>query len=125
MQADLSSVGGSAQGQLYNPIFQEVDIQTGRLLSEWRGLDHIPISDSYLPVGDPFDYLHINSIAIDSDGNLLVSARHTWAIYKIDRQTGEVIWQLGGKNNNFAVEDRATVWMAAAVRRTEVVRRRR
>ena len=101
---DLSAVGGSATGQLYNPIFQEVDIRTGRLLLEWRGLDHVPLTDSYLPVAEPFDYLHINSIAVDSDGNLLVSGRHTWAIYKVDRRTGQVIWRLGGKSSDFDVD---------------------
>ena len=33
-----------------------------------------------------FDYFHVNSIDVDADGNLLVSARNTWAVYKIDRR---------------------------------------
>ena len=58
-------------------MFQEVDIASGRVLLEWRSLDHIPISDSYWPVGSDWDYVHLNSIAVDTDGNLLVSvAQH-------------------------------------------------
>jgi hypothetical protein len=106
---DLTAVGGPRDGQVYSPIFQEVDVRTGRLLLEWRGLDHVPLTDSYLPVAEPFDYLHINSIAVDGDGNLLVSARHTWSVYKLNRRTGEVMWRLGGKSNDFQV-DRAAAF---------------
>ncbi len=105
--ADLSSVGGPRNGQVYESIIQEVDVGTGRLLSEWRSLDHIPVSDSNLPLGEPYDYLHINSIDIAPDGNLLVSARHTWALYKLDRRTGRVIWRLGGKRSDFQVGNQA------------------
>jgi hypothetical protein len=38
---------------------------------------------------------------VDHDGNLLVSARKTFAVYKVDRKTGEVIWRLGGKMSDF------------------------
>jgi hypothetical protein len=98
---DLSALGGSRNGRVQESIFQEVDIRTGRLLLEWRSLDHVPVTDSYNQLTDPFDYLHINSIDIAPDGHLLVSGRHTWALYKVDRHTGEVIWRLGGKRSDY------------------------
>jgi hypothetical protein len=101
--ADMSSVGGPRDGHVYESIMQEVDIRSGRLLLEWRSLEHIPISESYLPRADPYDYLHLNSIDIAPDGNLLVSGRHTWAVYKLERRTGRVIWRLGGKRSDFRV----------------------
>jgi hypothetical protein len=101
VDADLSSVGGPKAGRLIDSLFQEVDLRTGRLLLEWRGRDHISVSESYLPLGDPWDYLHLNSIDVLPDGNLLVSARHTFALYKLDRKTGDVIWRLGGKRSDF------------------------
>ena len=107
VQTDLSSAGGPAQGRVLDSIFQEVDLRTGRLLLEWRGLDHIPVEDSYLPFKEPFEYLHINSIEVLPDGNLLVSGRHTWALYKLDRRTGEVIWRLGGKHSDFTFSPEA------------------
>src|SRR2546423_8671141 len=70
---------------------------------EWRSLDHVPIPETYRKPADPFDYLHANSIDIAADGNLLVSGRHTWSVYKLDRHTGEVIWRLGGKRSDFAM----------------------
>ena len=48
-----------------------------------------------------FDYFHVNSIELAGDGDLIVSARNTWAIYKISRRTGEVLWRLGGKKSDF------------------------
>jgi hypothetical protein len=107
VSADLSSIGGPRQGTVLESVFQEVDVRTGRLLSEWHGLDHISVSESYLPYKEPYEYLHINSIQVLPDGNLLVSARHTWALYKLDRQTGDVIWRLGGKHSDFAVPSNA------------------
>jgi hypothetical protein len=105
--ADLSEVGGPRQGRLLESAIQEVDLRTGRLLMEWRSLEHIPISESYRTLEDPYDYLHVNSIDIAPDGNLLVSARHAWAVYKLHRRTGEVIWRLGGKRSDFAIGEGA------------------
>lgn len=107
LQADLSSIGGPRRGMLLDSVFQEVDVRTGELLLEWKGLDHIPVSDSYKPFKEPYEYLHINSIQVLPDGNLLVSARHAWALYKLDRRTGQVIWRLAGKNSDFSVPPQA------------------
>jgi hypothetical protein len=101
--ADLSSVGGPRQGHLYDSIIQEIDIRTGRLIMEWRGRDHVALSESYASRWSGFDFLHANSVDLTSDGHLLVSARHTWAIYKVHRRTGRVLWRLGGKRSNFYV----------------------
>lgn len=101
VQADLSSIGGPRNSQVRESIIQEVDIATGRLLFEWRSLQHIPVSASREPMGEPYDYLHVNSVQELPDGNLLVSARHTWAVYKLERRTGKVIWALGGKQSQF------------------------
>ena len=75
------------------------------MLFEWRSLDHVAIEESHAPISTdtPFDYFHVNSIELDADGNYLVSARNTWAIYKIDRGSGNVIWRLGGKKSDFAM----------------------
>jgi hypothetical protein len=51
----------------------------------------------------PFDFFHINSINLDPDGTLLVSARNTWAVYELDPRTGEIVWRLGGKRSSFAM----------------------
>jgi len=85
--------------------FQEVDIRTGRVLFEWHSVGHVQLTESYyrLPRNpdQTYDYFHINAIAIDHDGNYLVSARNTHTIYKIDRRNGNIMWRLGGKRTDF------------------------
>jgi hypothetical protein len=98
---DLSSIGGPAAHPTLDSIVQEVDVKTGKVLFEWHSLDHVGIADSYSPVLTPFDYFHINSVDVDLDGNLLVSARNTWGVYKLDRRSGEVIWTLGGRSSDW------------------------
>jgi hypothetical protein len=74
------------------------------VLFEWHALDHIPLSYSYISthahsyVYDPY---HANSIAVDHDGNLILSMRNTSAIYKLNRATGKIMWELGGKHPSF------------------------
>ena len=77
------------------------------MLFEWHSLGNIELSESYLPVpgspAEPYDYVHPNSVALDADGNIWLSARHTWTVYKIDHETGAMYWRLGGKRNNFDI----------------------
>jgi hypothetical protein len=107
---DLRAVGGSAKGTIQDAMFQEIDLASGKLLMEWHSLDHIALDESYfIPINAKnWDYVHLNSIAVDTDQNLLVSARNTHAIYKLDRSSGEIIWRLGGKRSTFAIEPAAT-----------------
>jgi hypothetical protein len=97
-------------GQLIDDMLvQEIDIATGRLLWEWRASDHIAPDESVepLPEEGPWDYLHFNSIALDHDGDLLLSARHTDTVYKVDRQSGQIVWRLGGERSDFELPDEA------------------
>ena len=100
--ADLSSVGGPADGTLLEGVVQEVDVATGKLLFEWHSHDHVGLDESYLPnVAGAWDYFHLNSIDLLADGNYLISARHTSTVYKLDRATGDIVWRLGGKKSDF------------------------
>ncbi len=102
---DLSPFGGPQDGAVWQGVVQELDIETGEVLFEWHSLDHVRLEETYAELAkEPrpsIDYFHINSIDVDHDRNLLVSARNTSAVYKIDRRTGEVIWRLGGKWSDF------------------------
>lgn len=107
--ADLTSFGGPEHGWLLDSIFQEVDIDSGELIFEWRASDHITIDSTMRSSLDTdegksptsgFDYFHINSIDKDHLGNYIISARHTHQILCISPQ-GETLWVLGGKYNVF------------------------
>jgi hypothetical protein len=102
---NLSAVGGPASASVSNNIIEEVDIATGQVLWRWGSLGHVPVTASYelVPTSGPYDYFHLNSIQQLPGGNLLVSARDTSAVYLIDKQTGNIIWTLGGKQSSFTV----------------------
>ena len=91
--------------QVMDAEVQEIDIATGLVLFDWHAIDHIPPSESSKwgskQPGHILDPYHLNSISLDRDGNLLVSARNTSAIYKINRVTGQIMWRLGGKKSSF------------------------
>ena len=106
VHTDLFSAGGPQAGVALEGIVQELDIETGEVLFEWHSLDHVGLDETYAtPSEDHYpgsvDYFHINSIDVDHDNNLLVSARGTSAVYKIDHKSGEVKWRLGGKKSDF------------------------
>ena len=124
---DLSSVGGPKKGYVLEGIVQEVSLATGRVLFEWHSATHVSPAESYEPLGPktglykaPYDYFHINSIAVDTDGNLLVSARHTHAVYKIRRSDGAILWRLGGKQSDFTLGPGAAfAWQHDARRQSD------
>ncbi len=109
---DASSVRGPKDAIVLDSVVQEIDVKTGLPLFQWDSLDHVPLSDSYQPlptsVGQPYDYFHINSIQLDRGGDLIVSGRNTWAAYKIDARTGQILWTLGGKHSSFKLSHQAT-----------------
>ena len=121
--ADLSAVGSPEAGAVWDGIAQEIDIETGEVLFEWHSLDHVGVEESYIhPPDDPayiYDYFHINSIDVDHDENLLVSARNTWTVYKIDRESGRVLWRLGGKKSDFEMGEGTRTALQHDARRHE------
>src|SRR5919206_435898 len=103
---DLGAVGGPGNGFALDSILQEVDIATGRVLFEWHSLGNVALTESYLTKGPknsktPYDYFHINSVEPGPNDTLIVSARHTHAVYEISKRTGQIVWRLGGKRSDF------------------------
>jgi hypothetical protein len=106
VHTDLRSIGGPANGTVFDCVIQLVDIRTGKVLWEWHSLGHVPVRDSYThnPNSlDIYDYFHLNSIQQLPNGDLLISARNTSALYEISRRTGRVIWTMGGKHSDFTM----------------------
>ncbi len=116
IDCDLSSVGGASNAAVADTLFQEIDLETGLVMYEWHSLDHVPLADSYASARQasrtkPFDFFHINAVDIEQDGELLIDARNTWAAYDVDRRSGQVHWELGGKQSSFALGPGArTAW---------------
>ena len=104
VRRDLRRYGGHAHSAVLDNVVQEVDIKTGRVLFNWSAAGRISPRDSQVrppKTSGGWDAYHINSVSEDSDGNLLLTARHMSAVYKIDRHSGRVIWKLGGKHSAF------------------------
>ena len=72
-------------------IIQEVDAE-GNVIFQWRSWDYYDVADSYEDLTKrKFDAIHVNSIELDLDGNIVVSARALSEITKISRSTGEML----------------------------------
>jgi Arylsulfotransferase (ASST) len=103
--ADLSSIGGPSDQAVLNGVVQEIDIATGQVLWQWNSAEHVPYSSSEQPLpsspSTPWDWFHINAIHLNTNGDLLVDARNTWAAYDVDPASGNVNWTLGGKDSSF------------------------
>jgi len=105
---DMSQLvtGGNTAAEIEETVIQEFD-PDNNLLNEWRTEDLFSILDGNDQ--SPFvnfteasiDYAHLNGIGVYSDTSFVVSTRHMDEITNIDRRTGEIIWRLGGKNNDF------------------------
>lgn len=106
VRCNISHYRGPANGAVADTVLQEIDLKTGLVRYEWHALDHVSMSDSYVPMESngtlrsPWDWFHINVVA-ERAGRLLVDSRNTWAAYFLDPRTGQVVWRLGGKKSSF------------------------
>lgn len=108
VSTDLSSVNGPSDGWVYDCLFQEVDVATGKLVFEWRATEHYRINETLAPRGsagrtkdDLFDFFHLNSVDKDHEGNYYISSRYMCSIACIG-PSGDILWKLGGRSNDFA-----------------------
>ena len=105
---DMSQIipKGRPDATVVGLIVQELD-RNKNVVFQWRSWDHFQITDAIgVPLSGFFiDYVHGNSLDADSLGNILLSSRHLSEVTKIDRQTGDILWRLGGKNNQFRFVD--------------------
>ena len=111
---DLTPYGGPQNGYVQDFAIQEIDLNTNKLLFFWDALEHIPLSASYEPISNAtstnniWDAYHLNSIGLtDCVDDIIVSSRSTWTIYRINKPTKNIIWQLGGKQSSFTIESGA------------------
>lgn len=97
---DLSALGLGSSANINDCVIEELDPQ-GQIVWRWRASDHIsPAESLHQPLGAA-DIYHCNSIDIDNaSGHVLLSSRHTDAVYLIEKTTGKIIWKMGGNPQN-------------------------
>lgn len=105
--ADLRRFGGPKRAAIASAEVQEVD-PDGKVLWRWNSRGHISLRETGRwwrnVLSNPrrrlhreiFDPVHINSIEPRGAGEVVISTRHTDAVYGIDRASGEIRWKLGG-----------------------------
>ncbi len=107
-RANLRRFGGPARAAVVSAEIEELDPR-GRVLWRWRSRRHIDLDEtgrwwrnvlsnakSGLRALPTFDPVHVNSIEPRGADEVVISTRHTDAVYGIERSTGEVAWKLGG-----------------------------
>ena len=109
-QMDVSKyvVGGYPNALIAGAVIQELDAERN-VIFQWRSWDHFTIPTYFPPTAftnpaakNPvIDAFHINSEVMDTDGNLLIS-NFGMDVWKINRQTGQIMWRLGGPANQFS-----------------------
>lgn len=106
-------------------VIQEV--KNGELVWEWNstnypelyGMTLKPFADYYNLNYQWDDYIHMNSIDVDNDGNYILSMRSLSSIVKIDSTSGEILWILGGKGDQFNLTNHQKLSMQHYARRTK------
>ncbi|MDR3637872.1 MAG: arylsulfotransferase family protein [Isosphaeraceae bacterium] len=105
VRANLTPYGGVKNGAFVDPEVQEINLRTGKLVFAWNMDQHVPLSECIVPAptsaNQIWDAYHMNAIDEGPNGELLLSARNTWALYEISNPAvpggGQVLWQLAGK----------------------------
>ena len=103
---DMSQIvaGGDTAALVIGSVIQEFDISKN-LVFQWRTADFYNITDANIDLTrHRIRYSHVNAIEEDYDGNIMISSRHQSEVTKIDRDTGLIIWRMGGNNNEFTLE---------------------
>lgn len=104
---DLSDRGGTVDEPVIWTVIQHLDAD-GVLLAEFRTSEHFSLDDIDPDVIDgsvAVNMTHGNAIDFDTDGGLLLSWRSLNEITKVDVESDEVVWRLGGRANQFLIDD--------------------
>jgi arylsulfate sulfotransferase len=91
---DLSSVGGKVKDTVCADGIIIID-RNGKQLWKWSVFDVLdPLKEKDI-LKKKKDWVHANSLNYDKDGNFIISFYNTGQIWKVDAQSGKVIWKLG------------------------------
>jgi hypothetical protein len=95
--------GGNTNAQVIGFTLQRLDAARN-VVFEWRSWDHFQFTDAVSQISltaGIIDWVHGNSMDEYPDGSILVSFRHLCEITKINGTTGDIVWRMGGENNQF------------------------
>lgn len=93
--------GGQPDALVSGGVIQELDSDRN-VIFQWRSWDHYSFAEyewGRRSRGAIVSAFHLNAISIDTDGHILLGSPSF--SMKINRQTGEVMWMLGGDDSEF------------------------
>ncbi|GAO42150.1 hypothetical protein FPE01S_01_11630 [Flavihumibacter petaseus NBRC 106054] len=91
---NLSKRGGGKADTVKTDGILVMD-RSGKTLWHWTIFDVLdPLQDPAI-AKEKSDWMHANSLQVDKDGNYLLSFYNNGQIWKIDAQSGKVIWKFG------------------------------
>jgi hypothetical protein len=107
---DLTGMPGGTSGDtIADGVIQEVDA-SGSETWRWDMSDYFNPADSTFPLNfdqsqpppagvagfpDAWDVFHINAFDREPDGDYVVTVRHMDGVFRVDRDTGDVLWTVG------------------------------
>lgn len=110
---DLRAVGGGQADTVNGDGILILDRQ-GKKVWQWSVFDVVdPLKDPKL-LKTRRDWMHANSLNFDKDGNFIVSFYNNGQIWKVDAQTGKVLWKFG-KGGTFVLPAECNFTQAHAV----------
>ncbi len=125
---DVSALGAGypTSANVVDCWLQEINAQ-GAVVWEWHSEDRIGVAETVVQKDAPalvlatdyagnavqpavYDLIHANSVDVveDGTGDIIVSARHMDAVFRVSRATGKIVWKLGGS----APADPATIHLS-------------
>jgi arylsulfate sulfotransferase len=110
---DLSGIGGSKSDTVRGEGILVLD-KEGNKKWHWSVFDVTDPTKSKLLPRLKIDWSHANALKIDTDGNYLISFHHFDQIWKIDSNTGNVLWKLG-IDGDFELDSEAKFYKQHAV----------
>lgn len=104
---DMTAYGGSPTARIAGHYILRQQL-TGAVDFFWSAWDNLSVADwieepAAFKSMSPIDFDHPNAIALDRDGNYLVSWRNLAEVTKIDARSGAMLWRWGGANNQFTM----------------------
>jgi len=105
---DMSNIveNGDPNAEIINTLLVETD-NTGEIYWIWSPLEHLSITDiteDFDLTTQVIDFTHPNAIHETDDGFIYLSNRNLDEVTKINKETGDIVWRMGGshcKNNQF------------------------
>jgi len=99
---DMSNAGGNGIDTLGGDGILVMDNQ-GKKIWEWDVWDNWDMEHDPFLKEFAYDRFHMNALNFDVDSNYLVSVAIEDQIWKVNKQTGKIMWKLG-KNGDFKMD---------------------